>query len=119
MNYLKRLVLNSTKKVFKNLLCMRMSGLEHHNGVYILELYVTGYTCKGNVISQSWEAILRAITKEYCSHDSNKDKNLKSLVAKHMNKIAGYMSIPRDQSAYMLSGGMMKRNSFGEEKQRD
>ena len=98
---------------FKNLLCMKMGGLEHYNGVFILELYVTGYTCKGNEMSKSWEAILRAITKEYCSRDSNKDKNLKSLVAKHMNEIAGSMSIPRDQAAYLLSGGIMKRNSFG------
>ena len=64
-------------------------------------------------MSKSWEAILRAITKEYCSRDSNKDKNLKALVAKHMNEISGSMSIPRDQAAYLLSGGIMKRNSFG------
>ena len=30
-----------------------------------------------------------------------------------MNEIAGSMSIPRDQAQYLLSGGVMKRNSFG------
>ena len=38
---------------------------------------------------------------------------MKSLVAQHMNEIAGSMSIPRDQASYLLSGGIMKRNSFG------
>ena len=38
------------QKFFNNLLSMKMGGLEHHNGVYVLELYLTGYSCKGNDI---------------------------------------------------------------------
>ena len=74
---------------------------------------MTGYSCKGNDVSRSWQLVLRAITDEYCSRNGNQDKCIKSLVAKHMNEIAGSMSIPRDQAEYLLSGGVMKRNSFG------
>ena len=64
-------------------------------------------------MSRSWQLVLGAITDEYCSRNGNQDKSIKSLVAKHMNEIAGSMSIPRDQAEYLLSGGVMKRNSFG------
>ena len=61
---------------------MKMGALEHHNGVYNLEIYVIGYMCKGNDVSISLKSILKAITDEYCSHDCNSDKNVKSLIAK-------------------------------------
>ena len=80
---------------------MRMCGLEHHNGVYNLEMYITGYTCKGNAVSRSWKEVLKTITNEYCSCDCNSEKNVKSPVAKHMNEIAGSMTIPRDQASYI------------------
>ena len=101
------------QKYFSNLLSIGMGGLEHHNGCHILEEYATGYTCKGGEHSRNWKAILKAVTSEYCSRDLNQSRSIKSLVAKHMNQIAGSMSIPRDQSAYLLAGGIMKRNSFG------
>ena len=101
------------QKYFSNLLSSQMGGLEHHNGVHILEEYATGYTCKGGEHSRNWKAILSAVTSEYCSRDVNQNRNIKSLVAKHMNEIAGSLSVPRDQSAYLLAGGIMKRNSFG------
>ena len=28
---------------YQNFITMRMGGLEHHNGVYVLEQYLTGY----------------------------------------------------------------------------
>ena len=101
------------QKYFASLLASQMGGLEHHNGVHILEEYATGYTCKGGEHSRNWKSILRAVTSEYCSRDVNQNRNIKSLVAKHMNEIAGSLSIPRDQSSYLLAGGIMKRNSFG------
>ena len=99
--------------LFKSLLCFGMGGLEQHNGVHIIEHYITGYSCKGGEMSSNWQSNLRAITKEYCSRDDNKSKNLKSLVAKHLNEIAGSMTVSRDQASYLLGGGIMKRNSFG------
>ena len=101
------------QQYFSNLLASQMGGLEHHNGVHILEEYATGYTCKGGEHSTNWKAILRAVTTEYCSRDVNENRSIKSLVAKHMNAIAGSMSILRDQASYLLAGGIMKCNSFG------
>ena len=60
---------------------MRMGGLEHHNGAYILEHCLTGYSSEGSEMSYSWQEVIRAITEAYCSRDNNEDKYIKSLVA--------------------------------------
>ena len=99
-------------KYFSNLLSCGMAGLEHHNGAYIVEEYITGYSCKGNENSANWVNTSKAITNEYCSRPCNQNKTIHSLVAKHMNEISGLVLVPKDQAAYLLSGGVMKRNSF-------
>jgi hypothetical protein len=42
-----------------NLVAAGLGGLEHHNGALIVEQYITGYMCKGDVSSHNWEVTAR------------------------------------------------------------
>ena len=97
----------------RNLRSVGMGGLEHHNGLHIAEEYTTSYACKGGENSANWEATSRAVTEEYCQRQGNETRTIRSLLGKHMNVITGGMTITRDQSQFVLSGGSLKRSSQG------
>jgi hypothetical protein len=101
------------KQYANNLVAAGCAGLEHHNGAYIAERYLSGYQCKGDVNSDVWETSLRSLTEDFCSKDGNSDKTVRSLMAKHMNEITSTMSSPKDQQVYMLAGGLLKRSVGG------
>ena len=97
----------------RNLRSVGMGGLEHHNGLHIAEEYVTSYACKGGENSANWEETSRAVTEEYCRRQGNESRTIRSLLGKHMNVITGGMTVTRDQSQFVLSGGLLKRSSQG------
>ena len=91
----------------------RMGGLEQHNGTFVVLNYICGYACKGNSNPRHTNMILSNITDAYCCREDTSNKTLRSLIGKHMNQISGSISISRDQSQFMLSGGKLKHNSAG------
>ena len=96
-----------------NLVAAGWGGLEHYNGAHIIERYVTGYQCKGETNSQSWNDTAQTVIENYCSRDVNQNRTVRSLMAHSMSEITRGQSITRDQSAFMLTGGRLKRSSFG------
>ena len=48
-----------------------MGGLEHYNGIFVLEEYLTGYSCKGGINSTNRNEFVHAITKKYCANVDN------------------------------------------------
>lgn len=96
-----------------NLAAAGVQGLEHHTGVDMAEEYATSYACKGGENSANWESVSQTITEEYCSRPENGERSIRSLVGKHMNEISKNMSVTRDQSQFILGGGIMKRSSLG------
>ena len=97
----------------RNLRSAGMGGLEHHNGLHIVEEYVTSYACKGGENSANWEETSRTVTEEYCQRQGNEARTIRSLLGKHMNVITGGMTVTRDQSQFLLGGGLLKRSSQG------
>ena len=96
-----------------NLTAAGLSGLEHHNGSYIMAMYATSYHCKGGENSQNWEAASRSVTNEYCNRTGNETRTLRSLMGKHMSEITRGMSLSKDQCLFLLGGGILKRSSRG------
>ena len=101
------------EKMTCNLVAAGVGGLEHHNGLFITEEYVTKYSCKGSENSANWDSNIQTITDQYCDREDTQKRNVRSLVGKHMSTISGGMSTPRDHSLFTLGGGMLKRNSVG------
>ena len=91
----------------------KMGGLEQYNGQIVVLDYICGYACKGNKNPQHTNSILNSITDAYCNRDETANKTLRSLIGKHMSHISGAVTISRDQSQFMLSGGKLKQNSAG------
>ena len=110
---LKKLGQEQYEQLTDNLNASGMGGLEHYNGIFVLEEYLTGYSCKGGENSENWNASIKAITETYCSNVDNENKSIRSIMGKHMFEIAGAMSFTRDNSQFCLGGGTLKRSSFG------
>ena len=51
------------EKLTDNLNAAGMGGLEHYNGIFVLEEYLTGYSCKGGQNSANWNESIHAITE--------------------------------------------------------
>jgi hypothetical protein len=99
---------------FRNMNILARGGLEHHNGLYTVLKYMTGYQCKGGKSTQAWETAMHSLTTAYCSNLDNEHKSLRSLIGKHMHDLPKSISISRDQSQFLLGGGMLKRTSIGQ-----
>ena len=63
---------------------------------FVLEEYLTGYSCKEDQNSANWNASIHAITKKYCANADNEDKSIQSIMGNHMFEISGSMSFMRD-----------------------
>ena len=50
------------EKLTDNLNAAGMGRLEHYNGMFVLEEYLTGYSCKGGQNSANWNESIHAIT---------------------------------------------------------
>ena len=93
-----------------NLVAAGANGLEHYNGVHIMEEYVTSYSCKGDEYSANWLAAAHAITEEYCSRPDTQEKNIRAIVGANMYEITAHNTVTCDQSQFCLGGGHVKKN---------
>jgi hypothetical protein len=75
---------------------------------------MTGYQCKGGKSTQAWEAAMHSLTTAYCSNLDNEHKTVRSLIGKHMHDLPKSISVSRDQSQFLLGGGLLKRTSIGQ-----
>jgi PIF1 helicase. len=98
---------------FRNLLTIKMGGLEHFNASHTINQYLTSYQCKGGKSTDEWKHKIQQLTESFCSDVSNEEKSIRSLIGKHMHDIPKAMSVTRDQSQFMLGGGILKRTSYG------
>ena len=96
------------EKMTCNLVAAGVGGLEHHNGVFVTEEYLTKYSCKGGDNSANWNSNIQTITDQYCDREDTQKRNVRSLIGKHMSTISGGMSTPRDHSLFTLGGGLLK-----------
>ena len=85
----------------ENLNAAGMGGCEHYNGIFVLEEYVTAYSCKGGENSANWNDSIDAITTKYCANEENENKSVRSIMGKHMYKVAGSMSFTRNNSQFV------------------
>ena len=92
-SYLQEIGSENYKNYYFNLLCSGHAGLEQHNAGYVVEEYISSYSCKGGENSRLWKQTSESVIKEYCSRPQNSNKTIRSLVAKHMNEIASGCSI--------------------------
>jgi hypothetical protein len=88
-------------------------GVEHHNGLYTVLKYITSYQCKGGKNTETWDNSMQTLTEEYCQNVDNGHKGIRSLIGKHMHELPKSMSVSRDQSQFVLAGGLLKRTTFG------
>jgi len=98
---------------FGRLLTLEQGGLEHFNASHIINQYLTSYQCKGGKSTEEWKHKLNLITESFCSDENNGNKTLRSLIGKHMHDIPKSISVTRDQSQYVLGGGILKRTTYG------
>jgi hypothetical protein len=91
-----------------NLVLGGFSGLEHYNGAHIIEIYTTGYQCKGNQQLQTWSKTSNHLMNMYCSNPDNQSRTIWSLMGKMMSDISRGMSITKDQACFILGGGVLK-----------
>jgi hypothetical protein len=90
-------------KFANNLVAAGCGGLEHHNGALLVEHYLSGYQCKGDVTSAVWEAVSQSLIDDYCNEHGNADRTIRSLIAKQMHKITNTMSDSKDKRVYILA----------------
>jgi hypothetical protein len=96
----------------RNLLMLNLAGMDHYHGSHAIDEYITSYQCKGGSSSRELQQKMDKLTSIFCAEEGNQHKNIRSLIGTHMHDIAKGMSVTRDQSQYMLSGGVLKR-SYG------
>ena len=91
---------------------LKSKGFERYSGLDLIIYYLTSYTCKGGENSVVWGKSIQAMLESYVD-DGNEDANLRSLVATVMNSVSKQKSAPRAECMFSLSGGILKRSSYG------